>query len=50
MVNIKLITICFAAGSTSSKFGAAVGIPVNFTYKSMEDLEQDDIMVYFFIV
>ncbi|XP_053612301.1 transmembrane protein 177 [Plodia interpunctella] len=35
----------FHAGSTSSKFGVAVGIPVNFTYKSVSDLENHDIRV-----
>ncbi|XP_068632770.1 transmembrane protein 177 [Battus philenor] len=35
----------FHAGSTSSKFGAAIGVPVNFTYKSLQDIEKDDIQV-----
>ncbi|XP_026752164.1 transmembrane protein 177 [Galleria mellonella] len=35
----------FHAGSTSSKFGGAVGIPVNFSYKSLNDLENHDIQV-----
>ncbi|CAD0199834.1 unnamed protein product [Chrysodeixis includens] len=34
----------FHAGNINSKFGVAVGIPVNFTYKSLEDLEKDNIM------
>lgn len=33
------------AGSVNSKFGVAVGIPVNFTYKSFEDIEKDGIQV-----
>ncbi|KAL0880884.1 hypothetical protein ABMA27_002065 [Loxostege sticticalis] len=35
----------FHAGSVNSKFGVAVGIPVNFTYKSFEDIEKDGIQV-----
>ncbi|CAH2991227.1 unnamed protein product [Chilo suppressalis] len=35
----------FHAGSLNSRFGAAIGIPVNFTYKSIEDLEKDQIQV-----
>ncbi|XP_060803909.1 transmembrane protein 177 [Amyelois transitella] len=35
----------FHAGSTTSKYGVAVGIPVNFTYKSMDDLKDHDIRV-----
>ncbi|XP_072938524.1 transmembrane protein 177 [Epargyreus clarus] len=35
----------FHAGSTSSKYGAIIGIPVNFTYKSFEDIEKDNIQV-----
>ncbi|XP_063534219.1 transmembrane protein 177 [Cydia strobilella] len=35
----------FHAGSTSSKYGVAVGIPVNFTYKSVADIENADIKV-----
>ncbi|XP_063620965.1 transmembrane protein 177 [Cydia splendana] len=35
----------FHAGSSSSKYGVAVGIPVNFTYKSVADLENADIKV-----
>ncbi|CAG4948597.1 unnamed protein product [Colias eurytheme] len=35
----------FHAGSTSSKFGAQIGIPVNFNYKSHEDIEKDNVLV-----
>ncbi|KAI8422270.1 hypothetical protein MSG28_006157 [Choristoneura fumiferana] len=35
----------FHAGSCNSKYGVAVGIPVNFTYKSVSDLENMDIKV-----
>ncbi|XP_059046448.1 transmembrane protein 177 [Achroia grisella] len=35
----------FHAGSTSSKFGGAIGIPVNFSYKSLVDLENHGIEV-----
>ncbi|XP_047530334.1 transmembrane protein 177 [Vanessa atalanta] len=35
----------FHAGSTSSRFGALVGIPINFTYKSLNDVEQQNIQV-----
>ncbi|XP_023943977.1 transmembrane protein 177 isoform X2 [Bicyclus anynana] len=35
----------FHAGSTSSRFGALVGIPVNFTYKNLEDIEKQNIQV-----
>lgn len=35
----------FHAGSVNSKFGSAIGIPINFTYKSLEDLEKDNIQV-----
>ncbi|XP_050347142.1 transmembrane protein 177 [Nymphalis io] len=35
----------FHAGSTSSKFGALVGIPINFTYKSLNDVEQQNVQV-----
>ncbi|CAH2108293.1 unnamed protein product [Euphydryas editha] len=35
----------FHAGSTSSKFGAIVGIPVNFTYKSLDDVEKQNVQV-----
>ncbi|KAM3964170.1 transmembrane protein 177 [Aphomia sociella] len=35
----------FHAGSTSSKFGGAVGIPVNFSYKSINDLENHNVQV-----
>ncbi|XP_049867976.1 transmembrane protein 177 [Pectinophora gossypiella] len=35
----------FHAGSLKSKFGAAVGVPVNFTYKSFDDIQNDDIQV-----
>lgn len=35
----------FHAGTTSSKFGVIVGIPVNFTYKSLDDLKNDNIQV-----
>ncbi|KAL4715368.1 hypothetical protein ACJJTC_015139 [Scirpophaga incertulas] len=36
----------FHAGSTCSKFGVAVGIPVNFTYKTLEDVAKDKILVF----
>ena len=29
----------------NSKFGVAIGIPVNFHYKNLADLEADDIQV-----
>ncbi|XP_026315529.1 transmembrane protein 177 isoform X2 [Hyposmocoma kahamanoa] len=32
----------FHAGSSKSKFGVAVGIPVNFTYKSIADILNDN--------
>lgn len=35
----------FHAGSTSSRFGAVVGIPVNFTYKSLEDIDKENLQV-----
>ncbi|CAG9785693.1 unnamed protein product [Diatraea saccharalis] len=35
----------FYAGSTNSRFGAVIGIPVNFTYKTLQDLEKDNIQV-----
>lgn len=35
----------FNAGSLKSKYGAAIGIPVNFTYKSMADIEKDNVQV-----
>ncbi|XP_063822565.1 transmembrane protein 177 [Ostrinia nubilalis] len=35
----------FHAGSTNSKYGVAIGIPVNFSYKSLEDIEKDSIQV-----
>ncbi|KAI5642711.1 hypothetical protein NE865_05237 [Phthorimaea operculella] len=35
----------FHAGSSFSKFGMAVGIPVNFTYKSLADIQKDAIQV-----
>ncbi|KAI8440081.1 hypothetical protein MSG28_001504 [Choristoneura fumiferana] len=35
----------FHAGSCNSKYGVAVGIPVNFTYKSVSYLENMDIKV-----
>ncbi|OWR53330.1 hypothetical protein KGM_208573 [Danaus plexippus plexippus] len=35
----------FHAGSTSSKYGVLIGIPVNFTYKSLEDVEKQDVQV-----
>lgn len=35
----------FHAGSSSSKYGVAVGIPVNYTYKSVADIENADIKV-----
>ncbi|KAJ8730786.1 hypothetical protein PYW08_002199 [Mythimna loreyi] len=35
----------FHAGSINSRFGVVVGIPVNFKYRSLADLEADDIQV-----
>ncbi|CAH2238694.1 jg4368 [Pararge aegeria aegeria] len=35
----------FHAGSTSSRFGALVGIPVNFSYKILEDVEKQNVQV-----
>lgn len=35
----------FHAGSTSSKFGALVGIPINFTYQSLDDIEKQNVQV-----
>lgn len=35
----------FHAGSINSRFGVAIGIPVNFNYKSLQDIEKDDIKV-----
>ncbi|KAF9809758.1 hypothetical protein SFRURICE_000239 [Spodoptera frugiperda] len=35
----------FHAGSMNSRFGVAIGIPVNFRYKTLADLEADDIQV-----
>ncbi|XP_004925524.1 transmembrane protein 177 isoform X1 [Bombyx mori] len=35
----------FHAGTTCSRFGVAVGIPINFTYKSIEDLKNSPIQV-----
>ncbi|KAJ0175565.1 hypothetical protein K1T71_008724 [Dendrolimus kikuchii] len=35
----------FHAGSTNSKFGVIVGIPVNFTYKNIDDMKKDNIQV-----
>ncbi|CAK1601013.1 unnamed protein product [Parnassius mnemosyne] len=35
----------FHAGSTNSKFGVVIGIPVNFTYKTLDDIEKDNIQV-----
>lgn len=48
MRNSAINTICeniYFSGSTNSRFGAAVGIPVNFTYKSLEDIKRDEILV-----
>lgn len=36
----------FNAGTLYSKFGAIVGIPINFSYSSTEDIEKSDIMVW----
>lgn len=35
----------FHAGCSSSKFGMLVGIPVNFSYKTEEDVKKDNIQV-----
>ncbi|XP_038214974.1 transmembrane protein 177 isoform X2 [Zerene cesonia] len=35
----------FHAGSTSSRFGVQIGIPVNFNYKSLVDIEKDNLQV-----
>ncbi|KPI92721.1 PREDICTED: transmembrane protein 177 [Papilio xuthus] len=35
----------FHAGSTSSRFGVAIGIPVNFAYTSIDDIKKDSIQV-----
>ncbi|PZC82745.1 hypothetical protein B5X24_HaOG209843 [Helicoverpa armigera] len=35
----------FHAGSKNSKFGVAIGIPVNFNYKTLADIQADDIQV-----
>ncbi|CAH2076407.1 unnamed protein product, partial [Iphiclides podalirius] len=35
----------FHAGSTSSKFGVAIGVPVNFAYKTLDDFEKDNVQV-----
>ncbi|CAK1540517.1 unnamed protein product [Leptosia nina] len=35
----------FHAGSTSSRFGVLVGIPVNFNYQSLDDVANDNIQV-----
>lgn len=40
---IKIPTII--TGSTSSKFGALVGIPINFTYQSLDDIEKQNVQV-----
>lgn len=36
-----LLCLC----SINSRFGVAIGIPVNFNYKSLQDIEKDDIKV-----
>ncbi|XP_075974301.1 transmembrane protein 177 [Anticarsia gemmatalis] len=35
----------FHAGSINTRFGVVIGVPVNFTYKNLDDLEKDGIMV-----
>lgn len=37
-----MIIFHFFVGSSKSKFGVAVGIPVNFTYKSLADIQNDN--------
>lgn len=44
MVNI-LFNSYVITGSTSSRFGVVVGIPVNFTYKTLDDVEKQNVQV-----
>lgn len=39
-----------SAGSSQSRFGAIIGIPINYTYKSVNDVDTANIRVKYYLV
>lgn len=42
---ITLFNSFVITGSTNSRFGVVVGIPVNFTYKTLDDVGKQNLQV-----